>query len=61
MTNLNREQANSGWNMEPMGGTKKNVEGVEASEWDPSDPNKKVLKKSRKYSFEHPSNKKQPG
>lgn len=36
------------------------VEGVEASEWDPSDPSKKKVKKSRKYSFDLPSNKKQP-
>jgi len=32
---------------------KKSVEPVEAHEWDPSDPKKKVLKKdTRKYSFD---------
>jgi hypothetical protein len=46
--------------MEAITGNKKGPEGVEAHEWDPNDPTKKVLKKGRKYSFEHPSSKKQP-
>ena len=32
-------------------------DGVEGSDWDPSDPSKKKVKKARRYSFEHPSNK----
>eukprot|EP00347_Sterkiella_histriomuscorum_P023392 403334809 len=56
--NVNREMAQSGWNMENINGIKTIQEGVEASEWDPSDPSKKKLKKGRKYSFDQPSNKK---
>jgi hypothetical protein len=34
---------------------KSGVEPVNANEWDPSDPQKKVLKKdTRKYSFDQP-------
>ena len=44
--------------MENINGIKTIQEGVEASEWDPSDPSKKKLKKGRKYSFDQPSNKK---
>ena len=52
MAQINREMGNSGWNMENIGGIKKITEGVEASEWDPSDPSKKKVKKSRKFSFD---------
>jgi hypothetical protein len=54
----NRDPGNSGWNMDPIGGFKSDHEGVDASDWDPSDPTKKKLKPHRKFSFEHPSIKK---
>ncbi len=46
--------------MDPIqAAAKQEQEGVDALEWDPTDPSKKKVKKSRKYSFDLPSNKKQ--
>ena len=60
MAQLNMEAANSGWNMNPVDNGSKiigqgatgNQEEVEGSEWDASDPNKKKVKKARRYSFD---------
>lgn len=51
----NRNPGNSGWNMESI--ASRGQEGVDVKDWDPSDPNKKKLKPSRKFSFDQLSNK----
>jgi hypothetical protein len=48
----NREAGIAGWNMDNLAGARSDQEGVDIKDWDPSDPQKKKIKATRKFSFD---------